>query len=99
MVKIKKIKLNKFASTLKKFPKFLAERAFLAILFLLIAAFLLGSLFFYKYGVLAKRAKQDSLGAGLLFEEKTFQEVLKIWQEKEKRFKEAEEKSYPDPFK
>ena len=34
----------------------------------------------------------------LEFNEKVYQDILKIWQEKEKKFEEANFKKYPDPF-
>ncbi len=65
-------------------------------LFLLVLA--LGALVFYSYGVLAEKKEFNDLKSPLQLEEKTYQEVLKIWQEREEDFNKADEKGYPDLF-
>jgi len=99
MLKIKKIKIKKIGSFLKKLPKILGEKAFLTFLGLLVLSLALGTLIFYKYNVLAKKTEPEITEKPLVFEEKTYENVLKSWQEREERFKEAEFKEYPNPFK
>jgi len=62
-------------------------------------AFIFGGFIFYKYNILAQKAEPEITEKPLQFKEKTYQDVLKIWQEKEKRFNEADLKEYPDPFR
>lgn len=83
---------------LKRTPRFLAERAFLSFLVLLAFCLIFGAAIFYRYNVLAKKANSEVNKNYLSFDEKTFQGVLKIWQEREKRFKEVDSKTYPNPF-
>jgi len=93
------LKLKKIEVFLKKLPKALAERAFLTYLGLLVLALVLGSFIFYRYNILAKKTEVQISEKSLKFEEKTYDKVLKIWQEREERLKKADTKEYPNPFK
>jgi len=99
MLKLKKIKFKKAIEFFKKLPRTLGERAFLTFLGLLLIALIFGGLVFYKYSILVEKAEPEISKIPLKFKEKTYQEVLKVWQEKEKRFEEANFKIYPDPFR
>jgi len=92
---IPKIELKK----IKKLPRILGERAFLTFLGLFFISLILGFFIFYKYNILARKTELKTTEKPLQFDEKTFQEVLKFWQEKGKRFQEADFKKYPNPFK
>ena len=99
MIKLKKIQLKKFEVFLKKLPRILAERVFLTFLGLLILSLIFGAFLFYKYNFLIKKIEPQITERPLKFKEKTYEDVLKSWQEREERFKEAEFKEYPNPFK
>lgn len=93
------MKIKKF---FKKLPRILGERAFLTSLGLIIIALILGGVIFYKYSIFIQKFSSQTLMGGekpSQFNEKNFQEILKIWQEKEKKFKEADSKEYPNPFR
>jgi len=98
-MKIPKLKLKKIKDFLTKLPRTLGERAFLTFLGLLLIALIFGGLIFYKYSILVEKAEPEISEIPLKFKEKTYQDVLKIWQEKEKRFEEADLKEYPNPFR
>ena len=98
-MKIPKIKTKKIKGFFKKLPQVLAERAFLTFLFLFLIVLIIGGIVFYKYDVLAKKAEPQILEKPLQFQEKTYQSVLRVWQEKEKRFNEADFQEYPNPFR
>jgi len=98
-IEIPKIKTKKIKEFFKKLPQVLAERAFLTFLFLFLIVLIIGGIVFYKYNVLAKKAEPQILEQPLQFQEKTYQSVLKIWQEKEKRFEAADFKEYLNPFR
>lgn len=101
MLKLKQIKLNKIKTFFQKLPRTLGKRFFVSFLVLLLLALICGGLIFYKYSVLVeRRSQQDLLGEEkpLDFDERILQEVLKIWQERQKKFEEAQLKEYPDPF-
>ncbi len=98
MPRPKQIKLKKIKDFLNKIPRTLGERAFLTFFGFLLIALIAGCLIFYKYSVLAEKETPEISGAHLQFKETTFQKVLEVWQEKEKRFKAADTKEYPDPF-
>jgi len=92
---LKRIEFNK----IREFFRILGEEAFLFFLVLIFLALILGGFLFYKYSFLVEKAKLEILEEPLQFEEKTYQEVLKIWKEREKIFQEADLKQYPDPFR
>lgn len=99
MIKISQIEIKKLKSFFQKLLKILGENAFLTSLALLFIALILGGLTFYKYSILAERGKPEALERIPYFNEKTFQEILRIWQNRQKRFEEAGLKEYPDPFR
>jgi len=99
MMKIPKLKIKKIKQFLKKLPRTLGEKSFLTFLGLLLIALIFSGLIFYKYSFLAEKGKLEVLEKPLKFNEKVYQVVLKIWQEKEKKFEETNFKKYPDPFR
>ena len=99
MLKINKIKIKKIEGFLKKLPRILGERAFLTFFGLVILALIFGAIVFYKYNFLTKKSEPQTTENPLKFKEKTYEDVLKIWQEKEERFEGADLKEYPNPFK
>jgi len=99
MFGLKKIKIKKIGSFLKKLPRILGERAFLTFLGLMILSLILGAIVFYKYSFLKKKIEPQITERPLKFKEKTYEDVLKIWQEREERFKKADLKEYPNPFR
>ena len=93
-----KERINKVKKFLGKVPLIITMHAFWACLILFILSLIFGANLFYKYSILAQRAEPESLEQTVLFKEKTYQKVLGIWQEREKRFQEADFKEYSDPF-
>jgi len=98
-MKIVKLKTKKIREFLLRLPRMVAKNQFLISLILIFLALILSSFIFYKYGILAERKEIEVLEKPLHFNEKTLQEILKVWAEREKRFNEAGLKEYPDPFK
>jgi len=92
-------KIKKLKNFLEKLPLITAQHAFLACLFLFFLALVFGGLLFYKYSILAQKTIPESLEQGLSLDEKTYQKVLKVWQEQDRKFQEADLKEYPNPFK
>jgi len=99
MTKPPKLKTKKIKDFFKKLPRTLGEKALLTFLGFLFLALIFGGIIFYKYGILAQKAEPQITEKPFQFEEKTYEGVLKIWQEKEKRFEAADLKIYPNPFK
>jgi len=93
-----KVDIKQLKKFLAKLPWTIAERAFFACLFLFVLALIFGGLSFYKYNILAQKIGFEALNQSLLLKEETYQEVLTVWQEQEKRFSEADSKEYPNPF-
>jgi len=99
MLKLKQIKLKKIKYFLKKLPKNLGKRAFLLCLILLLISLITGLLIFYKYSFLTEKETPEISKGPLQFKEATFQRILEVWQEKDKKFEAADTKEYPDPFR
>jgi predicted DNA-binding transcriptional regulator len=98
-MKIPRLKIKEIKQFLKKLPRTLGERSFKTFLGLLLITLIFSGFIFYKYSFLAEKGKLEALEKPLKFNEKIYQEVLKVWQEKEKKFEEANFKEYPDPFR
>ncbi len=93
------IKFNKFKNFFNRLPKILAEHSFITILFLFLLSLIVGGFIYYKYVVLVKNKEPQITRKPLQIEEKIYQKILNEWQEREKRFNEADLKEYTDPFK
>lgn len=98
MLKIKSKKFQKITAFFKRLPRIMAENAFLTSLMLLVIAMVLGGLAFYKYSILVEQRESELLEKPFYFNEKGFQEVQKIWQERQTRFERADSKEYLNPF-
>jgi len=97
-MKIPKLKFKKITDPLRKLPRILGEHTFSTFLGLLLIALILGALIFYQYSFLVGKTKPEIFEKPLKFKEETYQEVLKIWQGREKEFKEIDLKECQDPF-
>lgn len=94
-----KIKVQRIKEFLKRLLLVLGEKAFLTFLGLLLIALIFGAIIYYQYSALTKRAEVQVVEELLQFQEKAYQNVLKIWQEREKKFEEAGLKEHPDLFR
>ncbi len=99
-------KRKKYRAETDKIQKFLGKlvlaivkHLFLDCLIIFLLTLILGSFFYYKYNILAQRVKLESFEKPFLLKEDDYQNVIKIWQEDERRFKEADSKEYINPFK
>ncbi len=91
--------LVKQAAKIKKLPWILAEHTFLTFLFFFFLILVLSGFIFYKYSILVEKKEPEVLEKAFQFEEKVYQEILREWQKREKRFEETPKKEYPDPFR
>ena len=94
-----RIKLKKTEWSLKRLLLNLGQRAFLIFLGLLAVALIFGAVIYYQYNILAKKEEAQIVKEPLQFQEKTYQNVFRIWQEREKNFEETDQKEHPNPFK
>ena len=100
-IKINKTTLREFIKWLakvKKLPWILGKHAFLIFLVLLFLFLIMGGFVFYKYNILIKNTEPKISEKTLQFEERAYQNVLAELQNREKRFNEAPQKEYKDPF-
>lgn len=99
-MKISKRKLKKLLPFFKKLPRILAKNAFLTFLTLLFFSLIFGVFIFYQYSISTRVVVQISEEEKpLKFKENIYQEILKIWQEKDKRYEATYSKEYSDPFR
>ena len=98
MIKEKINKIRTYLVQLNKVPLIVATYAFWACLILFVLSLAIGANLFYKYNILAQRTEPESLEQAVFFKEKTYQQVLEIWREREERFQETDFKEYSDPF-
>ena len=98
MPKLKKFKLKEIIVFFQKLPFILGKNAFLTFLGLFILALIFASFVFYTNYILIKDIDSDIIQKEFKFDSQTYQEILEIWQEKEKRLKETDSKIYPNPF-
>ena len=98
MFRLKQIKLNKTKQGFYRLLRILGENPFLTSLTLILIALILGSAVFYKYSVLVEEKKLETLIKPPLLEEETLKNILKTWQDRQKKFDEAGFKEYPNPF-
>jgi hypothetical protein len=93
-----KTEINKIKSFFKRIPRVLAENAFFTSVCFIILSLILGSLIFYKYSILTQRANIDINEGTFKFQEKSYQDVLKIWQEREEEFNTADSEQHSNLF-
>ena len=94
-----KIKLDKTKKFLGNFLLITAKQSFLSCLFLFVLALIFGGFLFCQYIIKAQTAKIEITEKPFLLNEETHQEVLRIWQVREKKFSEADSKEYSNPFR
>lgn len=97
-MKLPKIKLKKIWSFLGGAAKILARKSFLTFSVFFLLVLLLGGFIFYKYSFLAENSKIELKEKPLFLKKNVYNNILQIWQEREKRFQEAGSKDRIDPF-
>jgi len=79
--------------------RYLAERAFLVFLGLVLVSLILGGCLFYKCSFLIDKNEPEISGITVQFEEDVYQKVVVQLQDRQMRFEEAGQKEYVDIFK
>lgn len=97
-MKIPRLKTKKIRVFCKKLPKVLAFHSFLTFLGLMLVALIFSGLIFYKYVILIQKMEPKITEKPLQFKEKTLENILKIWQEREDKFNAVEIKNYLNLF-
>lgn len=92
------IKTKAIKNSIGKLILFIAKHGFLACLFSFFLSLLFGGFLVYKYSILTERVKIEQIDQTFLIKEQGYQEILKIWQEQEQKFQEADLKEYADSF-
>ena len=91
-------KIKNLRKKVKNFPKILAQRAFLTFFLFLFFFLILGGLIYYKYLILEMKKEPELSQRVFEFNQKNYQKVLEILDEKEKKFNLIESGQFRDPF-
>jgi len=97
-MKIPKVKTKKIKHFFKKIPKKLAVYAFLTFLGTLLIFLILSAFIFYQNVTLAQKKEIEVSESPLGFDETTYQQVLDVWEQREKRFNELNFEEYLNIF-
>jgi len=89
-MKVTKIKTKKIKQFFKKIPKKLAVYAFLTFLGILLIFLILSAFIFYQNVTLVQRKEIEVSESPLEFDKTTYQQILDIWEQREKRFNELD---------
>ncbi len=97
-MKIPKVKTKNIKDFSKKIPKKLAVYAFLTFLGILLIFSIISVFIFYQNVILAQRKEIEVSESPLGFDKITYQQILDIWEQKEKRFNELDSEEYLNIF-
>lgn len=97
-MKVSKIKTKKIKLFFKKIPKKLAVYAFLTFLGILLIFFIFSVFIFYQNVTLAQRKEIEISESLLGFDKIIYQQVLDVWEQREKRFKDVSSEEYFNIF-
>lgn len=93
------IKVKQIKKFLEKLFMAIIQHAFWVCLILFFLSLIFGGYLFYENSTLVKKTEIQVLDEPPLLKEKTYQDILEVWQEQERKFKETDFKEYPDPFR
>lgn len=99
MMRIKKYNVKKISLFFKKIPRAVADHFFCAVFVFLLIVFAIGGLIFYQYDFSVQNKNIEVSSDTLKFKEDTYQKILVIWSEREKKFNESDSKIYLNIFK
>lgn len=97
MLKIKKINLQKTRRFLEKLPVKAANNIFRSFLVLLSLSLLLGAFVLWRF-YFSSTKEEVAPSHSFKFDDRSYQQVLTTWEEKEESLKETDSKQYPDLF-
>ncbi len=97
-MKMPKIKTKNIKDFSKKIPKKLAVYAFLTFLGILLIFSIISVFIFYQNVTLAQRKEIEVSESPLGFDKITYQQILDIWEQKEKRFNELDSEEHLNIF-
>lgn len=98
-MKLGKLDIKKTRKFFKRLPQTLAEKSFLSFLFLFTISLVFGAIVFYRHESSIKKASPKILEKTLQIEEKSYQEVLRVWEEKKEGLNEIDFREYPNLFR
>lgn len=97
-MKIRKLQFKKIKKLLIELPDFLAIHAFLLFLFFFFLALIIAAAVFYKYNILLENERPIIFYKQSQFNENLLEDIMKILEQREKKFNEIDSEQYLDPF-
>jgi len=95
---MKKIDIKQLQSSAKKLPWKIANNLFVSFVVLIVLALLIGALIFFRFYVYSPQEEGESATPTFRFRSQIYQQVLDVWQEREKSLQETNSKQYPSLF-
>lgn len=95
---MKKINFKKWKNIFKELPVKIAEKAFKSFLILFLLALIIGGIMFYKYSFTTERKEPQANFQQINFKEKSFKDILEIWEQRKKDFEQADTQNFQDLF-
>lgn len=84
---------------LGKIPVFVAEHFLFSFLVVVFCVIFLANLLFYKYYILNQELTPGTEQGKIAINDKSYNDLLKIWAEQDKRFQDSDSKNYLDILK
>jgi len=97
-VEIKKSEINKIKKFIKKTPLFVARNVVQVSMGLLLLAFIIGAVFFYKCNILSVKREVETLDNSCPLNESNYNKVLEVWNRNDQKFNEASFKYHDNIF-
>lgn len=92
------IKIKKNGNNFKKIFRILAEKSFLFSLCLVLLSLIVGGFVFYKYYILVVESEPEASEITLKLKNQAYEDIIKTWEERQKKITEADFKNYINPF-
>ncbi|MDO8424783.1 MAG: hypothetical protein Q7S70_02470 [bacterium] len=94
-----KLEIKKIKIFFTRIPRVLAKNAFLTFLGLFLIVLAGNGILFYKYNISVKKADLKITDQPIEFPKDIHDQILRIWQEREKKLGEIGSRGYLNPFK
>ncbi|MBU4274406.1 hypothetical protein KKE19_01185 [Patescibacteria group bacterium] len=94
-----KDKTKNILSHLGKIPVFLAGHFLFSFFLVIFFVIFLANLLFYKYYILNQEITPKAEQGQVVINEKSHNDLLKIWEEQDEKFQNSDSKNYSDLFK
>jgi len=92
-------KTKNILSHLGKIFVFVAEHFLFSLFMVIFSVIFLANILFYKYYISNQGVILETEQERIIIDDKAYNDLVKIWEEQDKKFQDSESKSYLDLFK